>query len=439
MPSTSIKGATSNVTLGTQLSDGNNYTSWTYPDRVHANGTNVAVVSSSGGYVRGNLWTGCFTSEIPVNSTITGVELVAFDTGNFGNAGSTASGDSITYSMYLYNGSSFVAMPFITIPPGGSLSSNSLELTLTGPNNRYVDRTSGDEVLAGSSASTHGLTWNVSDQSDFGFAIVTKGASGSPVGIITGSGSVGLRVTYSGGSNFNHTVIGVIPSSIFKVDGVSMLSIENVSMPGNVANPVNEFYNFENETPQTSPASDWIPNNSWVNGSAAVFGSYWSANTKTVKGWNCDLGTTPSSTTGPAGGYLHPLSYNPYEKYLYTEVSSGRHTYCFVARTPVIPNMNSVTNDLDLTFRVHAYGATIGDLYVYISTSPAANTGSATLLASYTSWSGFTSSYSVWQEKTISLNNYRNNANNYYIYFVSENATSWQGDLAIDYVKIIES
>ena len=120
-------------------------------------------------------------------------------------------------------------------------------------------------------------------------------------------------------------------------------------------------------------------------------------------------------------------------------MSSYRNAYCFVARTPVIPLMNNESNDLTLKFCVHAYGGQMGDLYVYIDDATTSNHNNATQLAAYESWSGFTSSSSNWQEKTISLNNYRSNTTDYYIYFVSQNATGWQGDLAIDRVKFIES
>ena len=117
------------------------------------------------------------------------------------------------------------------------------------------------------------------------------------------------------------------------------------------------------------------------------------------------------------------------------------HTRCFVARTPVFNSSNMIDssgNDLDLKFWVHAYGSNIGDLYVYIDDATSSNHSNATELAAYESFSGFTGTSSVWQQKTISLNSYRNDTN-YYIYFVSQNATLWRGDLAIDAVRIIES
>ena len=95
-------------------------------------------------------------------------------------------------------------------------------------------------------------------------------------------------------------------------------------------------------------------------------------------------------------------------------------------------------NDLDLKFWVHAYGSQMGDLYVYIASTTTSNHSSATELAAYESFSGYTATSSVWQQKTISLNSYRNGVD-YYIYFVSQNATGFRGDLCVDAVQIIES
>jgi hypothetical protein len=125
---------------------------------------------------------------------------------------------------------------------------------------------------------------------------------------------------------------------------------------------------------------------------------------------------------------------------MYTEVSSSQHTKCFVTRMPVFNSSNMIDsgNDLDLKFWVHAYGSQMGDLYVYIAATTTSNHSSATELAAYESFSGYTSTSSVWQQKTISLNSYRNGVD-YYIYFVSQNATSFRGDLCVDAVQIIES
>ena len=440
MANTGIKPPTANITLGTALSDGNNYVSWTYPNRMYAGQTNAVVASGSTAGNRGNLWKGCFTSEIPSNATITGVQLMADNYATFGNAGSTGFSESLTYRMYLYDGVDYVAIPFLSTPTGGSLSSDSMELTLTGSNRYYVNNTNDRNVLGGYSTSTLGLTWNPSNQNDFGFVILTNAQVDTPVGVIIGEGNMGLRVWYETG--YPNTIDGIAPLDIDNVDTVSRSNISNRSFPGNWIAPINLIYKFEGETRNTSPSGNWNPQNGWVNGRSALDGIYWGrTSNKTVKGWNCDSLTTPSSSTGPNDGVADGNSgyFNYNTKYLYTEVSSSRYLYCFLARTPVIPPMSNTSNDLTLKFWVHAYGSQIGDLYVYIDDATTSNHQNATELAAYESWSNFTSQYSPYQQKTISLNNYRDNTTNYYIYFVSQNATGFRGDLAIDSVEIIES
>ena len=102
--------------------------------------------------------------------------------------------------------------------------------------------------------------------------------------------------------------------------------------------------------------------------------------------------------------------------------------------------MGNPGRNLDLVFWVHAYGSQIGDLYVYIDTATTSNHSSATELAAYESFTGFTANSSVWQQQTVSLNAYRTITNtNHYIYFVTQNATGFRGDLAIDAIQIVES
>ena len=446
MAVTSILPPSANTAIGSALSDGNTYSSWSYATRMYSGGSNACVATSPN---IGTMWSGCFSSTIPTTATITGVELVGSGNSRFGNAGSTSSGETFTYMMRFYNGSSYSApLAFLSTPTGGSLNGDSTELTLDGTNRYYVNNTSGTDVLAGANNSLSGISWNPSDQANFGFAIYLTAETGSAVAVILGEGNMGLRVTYS--EQFPDKVIGEPPADILKVNGIAAASLANIAQPGNTVEPTpyQLFYQFESETPQTNAGSDWSPGNSWVNGSSATDGTYWGRDSnKTVKGWNCDTGTTPSTSTGtgPNNGVdVSDGTHASSTKYLYTEVSTyggvSRATFCFVARMPVFNSDQMVDsgNDLDLKFWVHAYGSQIGDLYVYIDDATSSNHSSATELAAYESWSGFSSQSSDWQEKTISLNSYRNDTN-YYIYFVSQNATGFRGDLAIDAVQIIES
>jgi len=446
---TSILTPTANAAVGTGIGDGITYGAWSNPQRVHrtSTGSSAAVATAAN---KGTVWTGCFdANQIPSGATITGVELVAgtdpdgSGNSNIGNAGSTGASESMTFQMYLYNGTSYSSpLTFLSTPSGGSLNGDSTELTLTGANKRYVNNTAGDDIMAGSSSSLSGLTWDPADQANFGFAITSIAVNATPVGIVVRG--IGLRVTYS--TQFPDKVIGEPPADILKVLGIGTANLANVAQPGNTVEPTpyGLLYQFESETTQTGAGSDWSPSNNWVNGSSAVNGTFWGRDSnKTVKGWNLDTGTTPSSGTGtgPSDGVdVSDGSHASGTKYMYTEVSSSRHTRCFVTRMPVFNSSNMLDsgNDLDLKFWVHAYGSNIGDLYVYIASTTTSNHSSATELAAYESFSGYTSSSSVWQQKTISLNSYRNGVD-YYIYFVSQNATGFRGDLAVDAVQIIES
>ena len=440
MANTGVSPPTQNTTLGTALNDGNNYVSWTYPERMYATGTNVCVASGSTAGNRGNLWKGCFTYSVPMNAVITGVEIVAEVNARFGNAGSTGGTESLTYRMYLYNGTDYAPVEFLSTPFGGSLSSDAYELTLTGANRYYKNNNTGTDILAGSSSSLSGLSWSPGNQHNFGFVILTNAKIDTPVGVLSGQGDMGLRITYNVPSIYPNTVTGVAPNDIDEVTTVETVSILHRSFPGNYISPIDIIYQFEGETRQTNPSQNWIPSNDWVNGNSAINGTYWGrSSNRIVKGWNCDSGTTPSGSTGPGGGVIITGgTQNAATKYIYTEVSSGRNAYCFVARTPVIPTMNNESSDLTLKFWVHAYGSEMGDLYVYIDDATTSNHNNATQLGAYEYWQYFTSSSSNYQQITISLNNYRSNATDYYIYFVSQNATGFRGDLAIDGIQIIE-
>ena len=201
-------------------------------------------------------------------------------------------------------------------------------------------------------------------------------------------------------------------------------------------------YNFSNQTEQEY-TGDWSPKSGtemedWVNGSSVVNGTYWTG-TKTVKGWNLSNQTdgtaTISSYTGPNSGY------NGSTGFMYTEVSSSRHAYVFVCRTPALnfsTLMEDTSNNLKLKFRVHAYGSQMGDLFIHISTSSKTTHSGSNQLAPYTSFSGFSGHTSAWKEKEIDLNSYRTVNSDHYIYFASYNATGFIGDLSVDYVQISE-
>lgn len=252
-------------------------------------------------------------------------------------------------------------------------------------------------------------------------------------------------------------VSGVEWANIASFGGVSKANIANLgggATPPVTATPWSStLFQFEDQTRNTSTSttSYWNPSNThsaWVNGPSAVNGTYWGrTSNKTVVGWNCDDDGTASGNTGPSGGVVIPGGTHSTaassDMYLYSEVSSRGRDYCFVTRMPgfnfSLEMADRKSNNLNLTFWVHAFGSQIGDLYVYIDTATTSNHSNATELAAYETWSGFTSNSSAWQQKTISLNSYRSISSNHYIYFVTQNATGFRGDLAIDGIQIVES
>ena len=442
---------TSNAAVGTGIGDGTTYGAWSSPQRLHNGsvGSSATVATSAG---KGTVWTGCFSSgDIPSGATVLGVEIVAGDdsdgsgVGYIGNAGSTGASESSTLQLFLYNGTSYSSALVFThaLGSGITLNGDSDELTVTGANKKYANDDSNVDSLAGASDSLSGLSWSPSDQASWGFAITLKAVSATPVAVALRG--LGLRVTYA--SFYSNTVLGIAPSNILKVTGIATANVINRSMPGNTSEPLypdpGVLYQFESET--TAENVDWVPGNNWVNGSSAVDGTYWGrTSNKTVTGWRVGVDSTPSGTTGPDGGVdisdgSHVTS-NSNDNYLFTEASSNANLKAFVTRTPVINsnNMSYTGNDLNLKFWVHAFGSGMGDLYVYIAGTTTSNHSSATELAAYESFSGFTAQSSVWQQKTISLNSYRNGVD-YYIYFVSQNGTSFRSDMSIDAVQIIES
>ena len=194
---------------------------------------------------------------------------------------------------------------------------------------------------------------------------------------------------------------------------------------------------------------EWSPFTNWANGSSAIYQTYWSG-TKTVKGWNCVNGTQTSSTnTGASSDSEGNTSTGM--GYLYTEVSGDNHLKTFVFRTEKFNFYNlvgSYANNLYLKFYIHAYGSQMGNLYVYISHLSASEEIRSFKLDEYgpgTSkpWSGFTSTSSPWQEKTIDISRFSSRpllgSGGWYIYFVYSNALGYDGDLCLDNLQIVET
>lgn len=283
-------------------------------------------------------------------------------------------------------------------------------------------------------------------------------------------------------------------SNIAKVNGVTYSNIKKIQGVGGAL--LSSAYGFDDQTTSTSATlNGWAPSGthaSWVNGAAAVKnfknGGKWSSSSITpingepslagssnITGWKCDYNATGSTNTGPTGAHNGNGGHSTVTstKYVYTEVSSSRHSYHHIMRTPAFnfsTAMSDTDNTLELEFYVHARGINIGILTVWIDDASTSNSTDADLLAQFsgthsgTASSGtstlssaasthaqvslggtangdatFTGTGSNWVKAVVNLGNYKTINSNHYIYFVYIGDTSFTGDLAIDDVVIKES
>lgn len=475
MPTTNIEGPNSHTSIGTDIGDGVNYAS------IGSTQVNRVLETSAGSNAMatlvtpsGVLFTNFFNaSQIPAGSTILGIEVVAatdFDgsgesfIGSFGSSTGT-----FDVECYLHNGaeySSKLTFDSSTSISGITFSNSDTTAEFDGGNIRYKNATLGDDVLFGGTSELAGLSWNPANQANFGFAITFQNESNSMVaGTLRG---LGLRITYQE-TAIAKKVNSIISGSIAKLDtvvGNTIAKFNGLILAG--AAPAGLFskqYQFEDQTTQESQNNIWVPSNTaadWVNGVSAVTdaeasnaGTNWGKTaTKQVRGWNCGQDSTSSSNTGPNGGVntsdgSHDTSSDG-DRYIYCEATTGTGgsglsvtaaNRTWVTRMPGFnfsDEMLSTSNDLNLKFWLHAFGSNMGDLFIYIDTNASSNHSTATLIQSYTSFSGFTANSSVWQQQTVSLNSYRTVDAIHYIYFVMEGATGFRSDLAIDAVELIE-
>ena len=147
---------------------------------------------------------------------------------------------------------------------------------------------------------------------------------------------------------------GVLKANTSEVNGVSLSSIS--SLVGVGRSLLSTTYDFNNQSIVTSATQNgWSPSSghsSWINGPAAVKnyknGGKWSSSSLTpingepslagaanITGWKVDSNATGSAYTGPSGAHNgsggHSTLYNT--RYVYTEVSSSRHSYHHIMRT----------------------------------------------------------------------------------------------------------
>ena len=178
MASTSALGPLSNLTPAGK-------TAWIGADRLHRDQTSTtAAAAVTAAYA--STWYNCFNAaQIPAGATINGIELVSTTistgTGFIGTAGSTGAAETGTLEIYFYNGTSYSTAVY----------SN----TFTGPNDYYPVPNGGGEVLAGGPSDLSGLTWNVADQTNFGFRIDVTAITATPV--LVAVRGLALKVYYT--------------------------------------------------------------------------------------------------------------------------------------------------------------------------------------------------------------------------------------------------
>ncbi|MGB0977792.1 MAG: T9SS type A sorting domain-containing protein [Croceimicrobium sp.] len=137
--------------------------------------------------------------------------------------------------------------------------------------------------------------------------------------------------------------------------------------------------------------------------------------------WVYDNNNTGSSNTGPSG----PQSGS---HYIFVETSSGAATAAMVS--PAV-DLSAASQNVELTFWLHAYGATIGVLDVGVSTSAS---GPFTNVFSYGPGQLQTDELDPWQQVGINLDAYLGQT--IYIEFFYTRGSSFTSDLAIDLVEV---
>jgi predicted RNase H-like HicB family nuclease len=137
--------------------------------------------------------------------------------------------------------------------------------------------------------------------------------------------------------------------------------------------------------------------------------------------WNTNSGTTGSFSTGPSGAQSG-------FSYAYVE-TSGFYNSTTDLTSPLI-ELSNFGGDAELTFWMHAYGATIGTLDVDIATSP-----SGPYTTEFT-WSGQfqTDETDPWQHIGVDLSSYV--GQDIYVRFSYTSGSSFSGDIAIDQVRV---
>ncbi len=137
--------------------------------------------------------------------------------------------------------------------------------------------------------------------------------------------------------------------------------------------------------------------------------------------WNIRTGTTGSTNTGPSGAHSGL-------NYVFFETSGSSSTPISIVSPPI--DLTQGSDFAELSFWLHAYGATIGTLNVGIGTS-----ASGPFTTEF-SWSGElqTAEIDPWQNVGVNLDSYVGQT--IYIQLAYTRGSSFTGDLAIDLMEV---
>lgn len=161
-------------------------------------------------------------------------------------------------------------------------------------------------------------------------------------------------------------------------------------------------------------SQEWDAQNGWT--ATPSFGSG-----GTSRRWNIRSGGTTSGSTGPSGAHSGST-------YVYFETSSGSGTVGTLV-SPAVDLTGSV-NFAELSFWLHAYGATIGTLEVGVGTS--ASGPFTTLLTSSTEQQS--DELDPWVNVGVNLDAYVGQT--IYLEFKYTMGASFTGDLALDLIEV---
>ena len=357
----------------------------------------------------GDGWNGA-SIDVSVNGTI--VNNLTIPTGSTGSGSiSTYTNDIVEF--YFNSGTWDSEITFqITDPAGNSLGSYGPNPTI----GLFLSHTSNSTcappscmppsgfVASNISANSADISWTgTSNASSYS---IEYGASGFSLG--TGTSTVITSV--------NYTIAGLNPSSSYDVYLQADCGGGDTSSTAGPFTFATSIQGAGNIT-----CTSGFPGAAFVDDLETQ--GLWTGDFGTGNGvWKVNSGGTTSGNTGPSGAHSG-------NNYFYFETSTGGGTTGTIV-TPAI-DLTSASNDAELSFWIHAFGATIGTLDVGIGTS---SSGPFTNVFSQ-SGQLQTASGDPFQNVGINIASYI--GQQIYVSFTYNRGASFTGDIAIDLVEVL--